>query len=158
MVESFANQLALKLNTLTGNKNIAVDFVRYRIAELLHTMIIFLVAILISIFTGKTIEVIIALIAFGGLRIHSGGFHLKSLEACEVFTVLIVTTISLSHTEYVHAVNAIALGFIVIFNKKHLKYRVISYILISINFIIGNDIIAISFLAQSLTLIRFEGR
>ncbi len=157
MIENTANLLAIKLNNFTKNTNINVDIVRYRLAEILHISIIFAASILISLFTGKTFDVIIALIAFGILRRFSGGYHFKTLEACEVFTVSLVTIITFIHLDNTFIINTIVLVMVVIFTKKRsFTYRILSLLLVASNFIIDSDVAAISFLAQTLMLIKLR--
>jgi accessory gene regulator B len=156
MIESAASSIAERLNKYTGNKNISIDFVRYRIAEILHVIIIFSVSITISIFTGKTIDTILALIAFGVLRKLSGGFHLKTLEGCQIFTIILVTAITFIHSSNIMLINLVTLLLLIIFSKKKQSYKVISSLLVASNFVIQSEIVAISFLAQSLTLIHLK--
>jgi accessory gene regulator B len=156
MIEAAAYSIAERLNKYTDNKNINIDLVRYRIAEILHLIVIFSVSIAISIFTGKTVETILALIAFGILRMLSGGFHLKTLEGCEVFTIALVTAITFIHSGNTILLNLVTLILLTIFSRKKLSYKVVSILLVASNFIVQSEIVAFSFLAQSLTLIHLR--
>jgi accessory gene regulator B len=156
MIETAAYNIAERLNKYTDNKKINIDLVRYRIAEILHLIVIFSVSIAISIFTGKTVDTILALIAFGILRNLSGGFHLKTLEGCEIFTIAMVTAITFIHTSNTMLINLVTLILLIIFSRKKLNYKVVSILLVASNFIVQSDIVAISFLAQSLTLINLR--
>lgn len=158
MIDDLANNLALRLNNYTGNDKIHIDVVRYRLAEVLHVAVIFGVSLAISLFSGKAVEVIIILVAFGVLRKFSGGFHCKTLEGCEAFTITLAASISLIHTDYTITVNSAALLILILFtNKKDTRNRVFSVLLVASNFIIQSDAAAMSFLAQTLTLIRLKG-
>jgi accessory gene regulator B len=156
MIDALASSLAGRLNQYTQNNNINTDVVRYRIAEMLHLIIIFSVSIIISLFTGKTFEVLVALISFALLRKLSGGFHLKTLEGCELFTITMVTVITLIHSNHIMLINLVSIILLFVFSRKILSYKVISILLVSSNFFIHSEIVAISFLAQALTLINLK--
>jgi accessory gene regulator B len=156
MIEALAYSISERLNKFTDNRNINIDLVRYRIAEILHLIVIFGVSIAISIFTGKTVNTIFALIAFGILRKFSGGFHLKTLEGCEVFTIALVTAITFIHTGNTMLINLVTIILLIIFSRKKLSYKVVSVLLVASNFIVQSEIVAISFLAQSSTLINLR--
>ena len=156
MIENLSGYFAKRLNGFTQNKEISVDHVRYIIALQLHVLIIFIGVILIALFTGKVGEAIIAFISLGILRRYSGGFHLKTLEGCAIFTILLITIVTLSNVNEIMSVNLLALIIVLIFSKKSKQLIFISLLLISTNFFIYSEVIALSFLAQSLTLISFK--
>lgn len=156
MIENLSSYFAKSLNEFTQNRNVSVDHVRYVISLYLHVLIIFIGAILIALFTGKVEEAIISFFSFGILRRYSGGFHLKTLEGCAIFTILLITVVTLSNVNEILLVNLLALIIVLIFSKKSKQLILISLLLITVNFFISSEVIALSYLAQALTLISFK--
>lgn len=168
MIDSAARKISVYIKQQVPEHPSSVEVLEYSIGMFINIAAIILGSLGISYFTGNTIEIIIILISFSFLRQVSGGIHLKTGTACAVVSISLFTLISFFHTDQdavIHAMTALTLLIVLIyapsnFEKQHnvpKKYypllKLISFIMVTTNFVFVSDALAISFLIQSITLI-----
>lgn len=157
----------------SGIKNTVPDHpashavLKFAVTVVLNVVFIVGLTLVVSILTGRTSEAIQILISFALLRQISGGKHLKSGTACVLFTTTLFTLLSLIdvNSTVVMIMNGVSLLIVLwlaptgierqtrIPQKHWPKLKIIATLLVAANFAIGSPVIAVSFLAQSLSLL-----
>ncbi|QHT62967.1 hypothetical protein GXP70_25385 [Paenibacillus lycopersici] len=112
--------------------------------------------LLVGAFTGKFIPTCIGLVCFILLRIHTGGFHFKSLDHCFIFSTCLLSFIPHIHLndETIIVLNIFSAALIYRYSERKIALPVIAVLL---NCFVLMPVIALSFLAQSGTLIKRRG-
>ncbi|MFC3745742.1 accessory gene regulator ArgB-like protein [Paenibacillus sp. GCM10012306] len=170
------NKLAYKISSLIKNTNpeetSSVEVMQYALNIILNSILIFLGTLLISWLLGNLNESIIFIIFFSSLRFLSGGFHLKTATACNIVTILLCTLTPYLITfpnNRVWIINLISLLIMFLFAPNPDKnaqiqpqlyptLKILSIILVSLNFFISSTVIGLAFLVQSLTIIPLKRR
>ncbi|XEC96010.1 accessory gene regulator B family protein [Paenibacillus tarimensis] len=167
MLKTLSKGIAARIKESAPDHPASAAVLQYSISFILNAVVIIVLSILISLFTGRTTDVLIALFIFALLRQISGGFHLKSGTACVVVSVAaanILPFIQLNNTGVL--VSTIISMILVIFFapsriEKQTKIpkswypmlKMIALIIVGSNLLIKSDIIACTVLLQSITLI-----
>ncbi|MNW38904.1 putative regulator protein [compost metagenome] len=173
MIEALALRMAKRIKSAAPDHPTSIQVLKYSLALILNAVFIIIATLTISIFTGETKEAATILISYAILRQLSGGLHLKSGMQCVATTTVVFTGLSLitlSPTG-VQIANVVSFALVLIFapsniekqsriKKDHYpRLKLYSAILVAINVLVASPVIAVSFLVQSLTLIRLpEGR
>lgn len=171
MIEAVALKIAHRIKSVVPEHPVSINVLNYSISVMINGLLIFSISLLISLFTGRTPEMIGILIFFPLLRQLSGGYHLKSGIKCTVISISLFTLISFITLDdpYVTVLNCISLVLVLLYAPSRIerqsripkKYypllKIISSLLVASNFLIGSTIIAMSFFLQSLSLIHKRG-
>ncbi|MED4727183.1 accessory gene regulator B family protein [Aneurinibacillus migulanus] len=88
-MKKLAYHLATLLKETTGHPA-SVAVIQFGIEGFLNTLVTTLVLILVSIITGQSIPVLFLVLGFSGLRLLTGGAHLKSSLGCTIVSVSIL--------------------------------------------------------------------
>ena len=167
MIEKLALNMAVKIKRNIPDHTASVSVLKYSLAIILNTAFIIIGSLIISLFTGKTTNVLILLVAFALLRQVSGGIHLKSGTACAVVTTAVFTVLSFfdANLFYTQIINSISFVLVLTYAPSRIReqyklpkryyplLKVIAALFIIGSFIIHSPTLAICFLVQSLTLI-----
>ena len=168
MIEALANRWAIRLKNAVPDHPASVAVLRFALQLFIETVLTLIVAILISLFTGRTLETLLVLIAFGILRAVSGGFHFKTPLPCILSTSIGANLVAFAdfNQTAVLAMTGTSLLLAAVFapskienqtripKKYYPALKVISIAIIAVNFLVQSSILAATFLIQSLTLIR----
>lgn len=168
MIESIALKIATRIKATAPEHPASINVLKFSLALILNAVFIITLTLGISLFTGRTEESAIILVSYAVLRQLSGGLHLKSGLQCVFVTTASFTVMSLIDLSPhgLQLANIVSLILVLIFapsnienqsriKKKHYpKLKLLSALLVLINVGIASPAIAISFLVQSLTLIR----
>lgn len=168
MLEHIALKLATGIKSRVPDHPASLAVLKFAIAILLNTISIILFTLLISVWTGKTIEAAIALISFAALRQMSGGVHLRSGLFCVAVSTGLLTLLSLARFgPAVHyALSASSLLLVLLFApsgiekqsripKRHYpKLKLASAVLVLAGAAVQSPVLTASLFAQSLTLIK----
>ncbi|QWU13378.1 accessory gene regulator B [Paenibacillus sophorae] len=171
MIDKAALYIATGIKRRIPNHPASVNVLAFSLGFVINTLSIIILSLLISLFTKRTDEITVLLIAFALLRQVSGGFHLNSGVKCVLFTSTIFTLVSLFQLNEVGILilNIISMILILIYaptdiekqsrikRKYYPLLKIISVILISTSFFISSSSLALAFFLQSLTLIRLKG-
>jgi accessory gene regulator B len=171
MIEKAALVMATGLKKRIPEHPASIAVLQFALAIALNTISIIGLTLVISLITGNTQEVLIALISFAILRQVSGGKHLDSGVFCVLVTTTFITVISYLHINHmlILMLNVASLVMILIFAPSNIDnqsriprqyyphLKVISSLLVIISFLISNSTLTLSFFIQSLTLIRSRG-
>lgn len=170
MIEILASKLAVKIKKVVPEHPATEAVLKFSLALVINALLIIILSITLSFFTGKIKETLVVLVSFAILRQISGGLHLKSGIWCVVGTTSLVMIISLSHPSYVGVqvlnVTGILLAMVYapsgiekqsrIPTKYYPVLKVMSCLLIASNLLIQSPVLALSFFVQCLTLIQIR--
>jgi accessory gene regulator B len=171
MVEYLSHFIAATLkNEDTHNKMRSYEVLVYGLKIIINTLSVICLTMLLGWAFGWFVDVVIAMLSFALLRSFSGGYHIKSSDLCVLVSsgsmLLITATYELVNVPiYIYyIVNIISLIVMVMFApsnktkiektpKKFFVYKVISSLMVITLFILHNDLIAITFFIQAITII-----
>ncbi|OKP84226.1 hypothetical protein A3842_08310 [Paenibacillus sp. P3E] len=169
------NSLAIKISAAIKRANpeetSSLEVMQYALNIILNTLITFFAAMAIGLFFNNLLATFIFYISFSVLRICSGGFHLPTAWACNIVTALLCSLTPLLNPvgQALWIINAVSLVTMLVFSPnpdKHAQIpqslfpalKVISIVMVSLNFLIGSSVIGLAFLVQSLTVIPWKRR
>ncbi|MNO40329.1 putative regulator protein [compost metagenome] len=165
------NHLTLKIVEVIKKSNPeethSIEVMHYALSIILNTLLIIVTSLCIGGLTGQLKETFITLFSFILLRMSSGGVHLKSARSCNIVSIFICTVIP--HITYlIHNhilwINLFSLLVMILCapnpdanaqipKEWYLGLKIISIILVSMNFWILSPVIGLAFLFQSFTVI-----
>ncbi|CAH1212721.1 Accessory gene regulator protein B [Paenibacillus plantiphilus] len=170
-METISYKLAHSLKNRVPSHPGSVEVYRFAIEALLSVINPVILALVISLLTGQISATCLSLVAMASLRMISGGLHFKKLWVCTLVTATtaVVASISDLGLTYIMVATSVSVLLALIYCPSRIKgqtripskyfplLRLIAVMLIASNFLIGSSIIAVTFLIQSLTLIRKGG-
>ncbi|SFA91195.1 accessory gene regulator B [Cohnella sp. OV330] len=171
MIATLSARIARSIKDAAPESPQSFEVLKYAVSFLLNAIFIIVLSLIISAFTGRVLETLIALISYAVLRQLSGGLHLKSGMACVVISTAGITAISMLdlNQDWKYILTAVSALLALIYSpsrigkqtrisKKYYPYlKVASVVLILIGIMVGSSSIIVAFFVQSLTLIRLKG-
>lgn len=172
LIDSIANRLAVKLKEANPEETASIEVMRYALIGIIHNTLTFSTALIVGLFLGQLIDTLVAAICFMALRFVSGGFHFKTPLSCLIFSSFIfiaIPLVSIPET-FLIGINSLSLILVLIFApsniKEHIRipekyfpmFKIVSLLVIIVNYIFLTPIITLAFFVQSVTLITFERR
>lgn len=167
MIEQVALRIAHSIKNSNPQYTASVDVLKYGLIIILNFCSTLLLCTIVGLLSGKLIEVFIGLLAFIILRSVSGGFHFRTALMCTIVSTLIFTILpflTLSNLLF-YIFMSVSCVLQLLFSPSRIKgksnipekyypaLKVASLLIVSANFIINSDLVALIFLVQSLTLI-----
>jgi len=170
VINALSHKLAVGIKSKVPEHPASIAVLQYSLSLVLNTVFIIGLSFMLSFFTGKALETLVALAGFAVLRQISGGYHLKSGVMC----ILVSTAgiVALSFADFGPAItlsfNAAAFLLALVFApsrierqtripQKYFGYlKLGSMMLIVLSGFIGYSVLASAFLLQALTLIRIR--
>ncbi|SYX84579.1 accessory gene regulator B family protein [Paenibacillus alvei] len=167
MIEEASNRLAILLKR--NGSDVSYEVLTYALANILNIVMVTIVSITIGFISGKPLDTIISLIAFGVIRHFSGGLHAKTMDQCFIVSTMIIVVpphIMLS-TNAVLGISIFGLICYILFapnvteylsstKDQKLRNKFISVLLVSVNLYIQSTTLAIVFLVQALLIIPYS--
>ncbi|GGF72368.1 accessory gene regulator [Paenibacillus albidus] len=171
MIEYLALRMAESIKKNVPESPTSTAVMKFALSVIINAVMIIVLSLFISFFTGRITEVILGLLAFPLLRQASGGYHMKSGMKCVLFSTALITVISLADLQYKHIfmMGLISLVLVGVYAPSNIekqsrtpkKYypllKFISLIIVALNLFIGSSVLAATFFAQSISLIRLKG-
>lgn len=172
MIETLALRIAESIKRAEPDKTASVAVMQYALIGILNNLVTLLFLVIIGILTGALAETIFGLTMFALLRFFSGGLHLRSAMHCSIFSTLALSVaphIPMTR-EWVIGAGIVTIVILAIFAPSNIqgharipeKYfpllKIVSILIASTNFLMMSSAIAIVFLIQAITTIRFERR
>lgn len=168
MVNTLSGKIATGIKKVVPEAPQSVEVLKYAISFILNAFFIIGASLLISLFTGKVIEVTIILIGYALLRQVSGGVHLESGTLCIVISTAGATALSFVSFDRntLVLVTVVSLLLALVYAPSRIdkqtripaKYypvlKLLSLLIISSSFFIHSAALASAFLLQTLTLVR----
>ncbi|MGE7612545.1 accessory gene regulator ArgB-like protein [Paenibacillus sp. NPDC101420] len=145
----------------------SIEIMHYALSIILNTLFIIITSLCIGGLTGQLKETFLALSSCMLLRMSSGGVHLKSARSCNIVSIFICSLIPhityLIHNHIIW-INLFSLLVMILCapnpdanaqipKEWYLGLKIISIILVSLNFWIHSSVIGLAFLVQSFTVI-----
>lgn len=170
MIEAFATRIAVKLKEANPKETASVEVMRYALIGIIHNAITFATAFLIGLLLGELLGTFLAAVSFMALRFVSGGYHFKTPLSCFIFSTIIfisIPFITLNSDAY-WIVNTISLVLAAIFAPSNIKehiqvsekyfplFKLISVLIVGINYFFLHPVITLALFAQSVTLIYIK--
>lgn len=169
MIENLALRLAEALKRADPERTASVAVMKYSLEGILNTLVTVLILCGIGLLTGKLGATVLGFTMFAILRFFSGGLHVGSALKCSLYSVLLLSVaphIPLTD-EMIWYAGALSAAILLIFAPSNIKgharipekyfflLKIISVLIVCSNFLWLNDTIAVVFLMQALTTIRF---
>jgi len=168
MVEKISYRLAHWLKSELPEHPYSVARLQFGFHLILNTILTLSAATLLGLLFGNLRDTMLVLLAFGLLRMISGGYHFKSPVVCIVGTA--VVSVLLPRLElsifYITIINLANVVLTIIFAPSRIeeqtriptKYfpllKISSTALVASNFLFQSPLLAITWLVQVLSLIR----
>lgn len=171
MIELMADKMARGIKQRAPEHPATLAVLKHSLAILINTFSILVLTLVLGIVTEHLYETLAVLISFSALRMVSGGLHLRSGTWCVIVTTAMVLLVSHVGMTASLTWKITALSFILatafaptdiqkqsrIPRKYYPVLKVLSMILVSVNFFLGSPVVAASFLVQTLLLIPWKG-
>jgi accessory gene regulator B len=162
--------MAVSLKRTVPNHPSSVEIFKFAISLLLNIVFIVTATLVISLFTGRTREAVIIMLAFAAMRQLTGGMHLKTNMRCVIYSTVIFTVISLLDLGKGITIAATILAFGLVFfiapvgiaqqsriPEKYYPYmKLAALMIIASNLFFLSSVLSLSLVVQGITL--FLGR
>lgn len=171
-MNTLANKIAVAIKMKNPEETHSIEMMQYSLGIILNTLLIVIATATFGLLTGHFTQFMTFLLSCSLLRLTSGGFHLKTATACNIFSILLCTL-----TPYFFSfsgpilllVNIASLLIMLLFAPNPDKnariptrlfpfLKIISVLLVSLNFFIHSSVIGLAFIVQSLTVIPWIRR
>ncbi|MCY9759002.1 accessory gene regulator B family protein [Paenibacillus alvei] len=167
MIENVSKGLATFLKR--NGSHVSHEVLTYAFANILNIFFVTTSSITIGFISGRPIDTIVSLLAFGVIRHFSGGLHAKTMDQCFVASTMVIVVpphIMLS-TNVVLSISILGLISYILFapnvteylssTKDHkLRNKFISILLVGANLYIQSSTLALVYLAQALLIIPYS--
>lgn len=171
MIENIADRLSGYVYQHNDRQHVSRDVMKFALIGIILNTVTVILSLCIGLIDGKFSETCIALAAMAALRFLAGGHHLKSPVLCIVVSTAAVTVVPFINVSeiFIYVFTAISVLLIWRFapvdfkNKTRISERSLKImkgagmLLVLSNLLINSDILAISWLIVSLTLISIKG-
>ncbi|WP_379136472.1 accessory gene regulator ArgB-like protein [Paenibacillus sp. sgz500958] len=171
MIDSLALRMAEGIKKRTTDHPASVAVLKHALAVIINTLSIIVFSILSGVLTGHLQEMLTILVAFGALRMISGGKHLRTGTLCVVVTTSLFTGMSLLNPSgyWLMSMNVVSILLVLLFapsgiekqsripRKYYPLLKWISALMVTSNLVWGSSILGVCFLVQALTLVSWRG-
>ncbi|WP_019909697.1 accessory gene regulator B family protein [Paenibacillus sp. HW567] len=168
----FSYKLAATIKRSNPQETSSIEIMQYALNIILNTLLIIITSLIIGWATGSLTDTAVSLFSFAVLRSFSGGLHLKTATACNIFSITLCTSIphlSFLIKDHLWIYNAFSLFLMLLFapnpdanvqisQRSYPLMKLIAVLLVATNFFIHSSVLGLAFLAQSLTVIPLERR
>ncbi|OAZ43359.1 accessory gene regulator ArgB-like protein [Paenibacillus polymyxa] len=168
MIEPLSLRMAQHIKSVVPDHPASVPVLQHALAILLNMVFITGLTLVISVFTGRTREVVTIMAAFAFLRQMTGGIHLKSGMGCVAVSTMLFTGLSFISLDHNWTIGAtlISMLLILVFAPAGIErqtrippryfplLKVAALITVGLNLWFALPYVAISFFAQTLLLIN----
>ncbi|MGG1659462.1 accessory gene regulator ArgB-like protein [Brevibacillus sp. NRS-1366] len=171
MIELSAQKIATKIKEMNPEETASIEVMKFSLIMIISTLVTLTTSLFLAFLFGVLFETITVLFTFALLRFFSGGFHFKSAELCITATVLgsVILPLISKYTHFSWLLTIISILLLLlfsprgknqsrIFEKKHFPLlKIISIVIVGANFLIGSELLALTFFIQSITLLFVKG-
>lgn len=168
MIEKMAEKLALALKKSNPDETASVEVMKFSLSIILNFAIVTVLSLLIAALFKTAGATLLAMIGFAALRAVSGGVHLPVSEWCIAVSVFIFVTIPhlpINDTWCI-ILSIASIGLVLLFAPSRIEnqsripksyyplLKLVSVLLVALNFWFMSGVLAATFFIQSLLLIR----
>jgi len=170
-IEYWSSNIANYIKTNGGHPDVSVGTMRFALQLWISSFLIFIISLGFGLLMGTALQTLLFLGVFGILRYFSGGWHLRNIDSCVLVTVSLAVSITLipAISENVfYFTNVFSLLLVLwlaptghgqrfksITQRKMFKW--IAATMIVLSFVHINQIVSLSILCQSITLLTPKG-
>lgn len=172
MIDAAALKLAALIKKASPEETTSIEIMAYALTVILNTVFVLAESLFIGWLTGKLYEAAIVFFALALLRLFSGGFHMPTTLGCNAVSVGVCTAVSHSAVffqPWTSLLTFLSLVLVLAFSPvvdRHtrvskVKYpllKMISALIVSLNFFLHSDVIGLAFLIQAVTLVPMGRR
>lgn len=165
-------KLAVAIKQANPQETSSIEVMQYALNIILNSLLIVIISLLIGWFTGKLPDTALSLTSFALLRFFSGGRHLKTAAACNLFSITLCSLlphISYLIQDYLWIFTTTSLMLMLVFAPNpdvnaqipHHLYKwmkLVSVLMVTSNLFVSSSVIGLAFFAQSLTVITLKNR
>ncbi len=170
MIESLAERISIRLKNANPEETTSVEVMKFALTGVLHNSVTIFAALVVGGIFGHFADTLLTIVFFMTLRLVSGGYHFKSALHCFIFSFGVFVAIPfISITDDIIGILLlVSLLLATLYapsnitehirvNRKFFPlFKLLSLLIIALDLILWNPIIALAVCAQSLTLIRFN--
>lgn len=172
MVASLAEKIATSIKNANQEQTASIEVMKFALTVILNSFITMILIFIVGLVTGRFVDTLVVMFIFALIRAVSGGYHFKNSVLCMITSTVvigIIPHIPLENGTLNYVLLIISWILVAIFAPSNIRnvtrfpessypvLKIISLILVSINFIISNPMITITYFVQSLSLIHFGG-
>jgi len=168
MIDTLALRMAAGIKRAVPEHPVSEAVLKYALIFILNAASIILLSLLVALFTGRVGETVSVLVFFALLRQLSGGLHLKSGVWCVAVSTAGVTAISFASFSgpAVIGITAAAAILVLLYAPSGIEkqtripprfyplLKLLSFLLVCSNLLLGSAVVGTAFLVQAITLIR----
>ena len=170
MIECAAERAALRLKAINPEQTTSVEIMKYGLIMAFNGGSVLVLTMMIGWLSGRPGETLLTLGSFALLRFFSGGYHFKSAWACIVFSTALLST--LPHipigNAWIWILPAVSVVMVALLAPSKIedqtripkKYfpmlKVLSIVMVALNFFLLSPILAKVFLSQAILLTRIK--
>lgn len=171
MIDTISLKVSQWIKEKNPSETASVEVMRYSLNIILNTVSIILLCVTIGYSLDIFYQTLLVMISFAVLRSFSGGYHIKSSEWCiAISTGMIISLSYISKyfdiTDLIIICNTISILLVYLFapakiykqtripKKYYPLLKILSIILVGLNFYFMSSALALSYLVQSTTLIH----
>lgn len=170
MIEVAASRLAHWLKSQVPEHPQPEENLKFAFHLVLNTVFTLTVSIILGLIIGALKETLYVLVAFGVLRMISGGYHFKSAAMCIVVSAglgLFLPQIDIENATMI-GLNVFNIVSVLVFAPSGIEgqtriseryypvLKVTSLVLVASNLFIGSELLAATWAVQCLSLFRFR--
>lgn len=170
MIEATAWKIATHFKSVVPHHPASVEVLNHALIILINFSAVVGLALIGSLFTGQTKEVILLLQCFAILRQLTGGLHLESSTWCAVATAAVATLLSVmpSNEAMTIILTSFALLFVlnyapagiheqtIIPERFYPILKIAGIILIASNYLVQSPWVAMAYFAQGIMLVAYS--
>ncbi|MDF9840459.1 accessory gene regulator B [Paenibacillus sp. PastF-1] len=171
-MNTIPNRIAVAIKRANPEETSSVEVMQYSLGIILNTLFIIIATATVGLLTGHFGKFMTFLLSCSILRLTSGGFHLKTARACNLFSIGLCTLIPYLFSfsgMTLTIINIISLLIMLLFAPNPDKnarmplriyplLKLLSVLLVILNFFIHSSVIGLAFIVQSLTVIPWIRR
>jgi len=172
MVDMISFRIARAIKRIEPEKTASIDVLKFSLEILINTLFTISTVAIIGILSGEFSATMLGLGAFIVLRYFSGGLHMQKAIHCSMISILAISIaphVPLT-IEWTRIFGIASLVLVLVFAPSNIEgharipkkffpfLKIISAILVALNFLPLNSTVACVFLLQSITTIRIQRR
>jgi len=165
MLRSFASNLHVRISE-SGTQAPSVDVIEYALKIVVNAVSITALTLMIGTITGEFERTVIMLVVFAAFRFITGGYHLKSGVFCVIVSTAALSLVPLINLSagMANILTLAACIVVAIFapsnfdkyawisDRHYSKLKALALVIVSSNFLIGSDVLALTYILQAVLL------
>lgn len=168
MVNYYAARLAAVIKKTAPDSKASAEVLQYGAVMLFNGSAVLVSVLLLCALAGQLLHGAIVLVAYALLRFCTGGFHFRSARVCYLYSTGVLTAIALVPLPAASSLylTGASLVLVLLFAPANLErhtripqayylhLKLIASLLVSLNFIIDSELLALTACVQAFTLIH----